>query len=130
MNRTQNRSAWIWVAFAAIAFASVARAEAGLQSARTYAHPVLEFLAGNHAAQPAAAYPTPRLTPYRTSRQLTAASRDKFAVAGMAMLPVFFIGLVSPLNQPSPRTTLGPGVTPSAPLLPASFQRPPPSQMA
>jgi hypothetical protein len=129
MNRRQNRSAWIWVAFAAIAFASVARAEAGLQSARTYAHPVLEFLAGNHATQAAAAYANPRLTPYRTSRQLSAASRDKFAVAGMAMLPVFFIGLVSPLNPLSARSSLCLGHTFPAPLLPSLCQRPPPSQL-
>ena len=117
------------MAFAAIAFASVARAEAGLQSARTYAHPVLEFLAGNHAAQPAAIYANPRLAPHRYSRQIKATSRDRFAVAGLAMLPVFFIGLVSPLSPLSPRSSLSLGSNVTAPLPPSLFQRPPPSQL-
>ena len=40
-NKTRNRNAWMWVAIAAVAFTSVARAETGLQSAKGYAHPVL-----------------------------------------------------------------------------------------
>jgi hypothetical protein len=46
------------------------------------------------------------------------------------MLPVFFIGLVSPLDQIAPRSILRVEGTPSRPLLPASFQRPPPFQFA
>ncbi len=51
---TRNKRAWMWVAIAAVAFTSIARAEAGLQSARTYAHPVLDFLARSQSQNLAA----------------------------------------------------------------------------
>jgi hypothetical protein len=130
MNRSRNRNAWIWVAFAAIALASVARAEAGVQSARAYASPVFEFLAGSHAAQSAAMNNTARPAQYRNARHIKAASPDGLAGAWLAMLPVLFIGLVSPLNQLSSGSLLCLGGMPSAPLLPESFQRPPPLQFA
>jgi hypothetical protein len=114
------------VAFAAIALASVARAESGLQSARSYAHPVLEFIAGHHAGQAAESHRTVRFAQNSGSRQIRSASRNELAGAWVAMLPVLFIGLVSPLNQLSPRTLLRLGGMPSCPLLHASFQRPPP----
>jgi hypothetical protein len=123
MNRRQNRSAWIWVAFAAIALASVAHAESGLESARSYAHPVLEFFAGNHAAQSADLHGTSQ---FSSSRQLRSASHNDVAGAWLAMLPVLFVGLVSPLNQLAPRSSLCSGGIPPTPLLPAGFQRPPP----
>ncbi|HEY3707637.1 MAG TPA: hypothetical protein VGL22_21430 [Terracidiphilus sp.] len=122
MNRRQNRSAWIWVAFAAIALASVARAESGLESARSYAHPMLEFFAGNHAAQPADLYGTAQ---HSLSRQQRGTSRNQLAGAWVAMLPVFFVGLVSPLDQLAPRSIRLAGAPPAT-ILPPSFQRPPP----
>ena len=121
MTPNRHRNAWIWVAFAAIALATVARAESGLQSARSYAHPVLEFFSGNqagHAADLSGGI-------HSSSRQLRHASRSEFAGAWLAMLPVFFVGLVSPLNQRVAQSLLC-FRAPSAPLLPASFQRPPP----
>jgi hypothetical protein len=116
------------VAVAAITLASVARAEAGLQSARAYANPVFEFLAGNHVAQPAALHGVARQAQQRT--QARAASQAPLSGAWIAMLPVLFIGVVSPLNQLSPGSVLCLGGMPSAPLLPGSFQRPPPFQIA
>lgn len=126
MIRGQNRSAWIWVAFAAIALASVARAESGLESARSYAHPVLEFFAGNHAGQPAAIHGSLRQAQRGNAWQAKAASQNEFAGTWLAMLPVLFVGVVSPLNQLSPRSIRRTGGVPHSPLLPASFQRPPP----
>jgi hypothetical protein len=128
MRATRNRNAWIWVAFAALTLASVARAESGTQSARAYAHPVLQFLAGGHSAQATAARGVPRFALDRKSRQADGRPQQHVASTWMAMLPVLFIGLVSPLNQLSQRSVLCFGNVPAAPLLPPSFQRPPPLQ--
>ena len=44
----------------------------------------------------------------------------------LAILPIFFAGMISPLSLFSPLAWCYLGRTPDAPLLPASFQRPPP----
>jgi hypothetical protein len=109
----------MWVAIAAITLASVSRAEAGLDSAGAYAHPVLQFLASH--SQSAAAKPgVPR------PAQRGSLFRDSGAGAWMAMLPVFFVGLVAPLRPSPARFGRAIGKTHAAPLLPSSFQRPPP----
>ena len=126
---TRNRGAWIWVALAALTLASVARAEAGTQSVRDYAHPVLQFLAGGHTAQTASPHGIPRLAQPRKTRHIDALPQHHVAGAWMAMLPVLFVGLVSPLNQLSERSVLCVGSVPAAPLLPSSYQRPPPLQI-
>ena len=131
MTRTRNRNAWIWVALAALTLASVARAEAaGTESGRAFDHPVLQFFAGGHSAQPAAPHGNARLAQDRKLRHINIRPQHDVAGAWMAMLPVLFIGLVSPLNQLSQRSVLCLGSVPAAPLLPPSFQRPPPFQIA
>jgi hypothetical protein len=127
MTLTRHRSAWIWVAIAAIAMATVARAQAGVQSATAYTHPVLEFLASHSSATGHAASDDPRLYRHHSARQTRTALSDS-ANPGVwtAMLPVLFIGLVAPLSLVSPQFALSLGRTPSAPALPFSFQRPPP----
>ena len=116
----------MWVAIAAVAFASVARAEAGLQGAKAYAHPVLEFLARSQAQHAVPGPGTSRYAQRGSSRPVRAVFRDAGSGSWFAMLPVFFIGLIAPLAlQPAPSThSLGRGL--AEPLLPASFQRPPP----
>jgi hypothetical protein len=126
MSGSRNKSAWIWVAIAAIAFASAARAEAGLQSAKAYAHPVLELLAKNQSPNPATKAGVSRFAQLGSGRQISAKSRDASIGMWMAILPVFFIGLVSPLTLLSAASIRGLYQAPAAPLLPASFQRPPP----
>jgi len=125
MSGSRNRSAWMWVAIAAIAFTSAARAEAGLQSAKAYAHPVLEFLAKSQS-QHSAFKPVSRYVPAGSARQIRAISRNAGIGVWMAIVPVFFIGLVSPLTLVSAAFIRGISWPPAAPLLPASFQRPPP----
>jgi hypothetical protein len=49
---------------------------------------------------------------------------DRGAV--LAILPILFVGLISPLSLLSPLTYIYLGRTPDTPVLPASFQRPPP----
>jgi hypothetical protein len=126
MSGPRNKNAWVWVAIAAITFASAARAEAGLQSARAYAHPVLEFLAKSQIQTPAAKPGVLRFAQLGSARQINAVSRDAGTGVWMAILPVFFIGLVSPLSLVSTATIRSLYQMPAAPLLPASFQRPPP----
>lgn len=126
MNGTRNGSAWIWVAIAAVAFASVARAEAGLQSAKAYAHPVLEFLAKNQSQYPIARPGVSRFAQLASRRRVHSVSRDTGVGEWMAILPVLFIGLVSPLTLLETGSIRWLGGVPSSPLVPASFQRPPP----
>ena len=125
MTGTRNRNAWMWVAIAAIAFASTARAEAGLQSARAYAHPVLEFLAKGQA-QHLAAKPVSRFALPVSQRRARAIARSAAMGMWIAILPVFFIGLVAPLNLISAAFIRDTYRQPSSPSLSALFQRPPP----
>jgi hypothetical protein len=124
---TRNRSAWMWVAIAAVAFTSVARAEAGLQSAKAYAHPVLEFFALSQSQNSAAHSSALRFAHPGSRQQAGSTFRKAGPNAWIAMLPVLFIGLVSPLASPSLPSIECLGRAPAAPLLSALFQRPPPS---
>jgi hypothetical protein len=118
----RHKSAWIWLAVAAIAVATLARAEAGLPRAAALTHPVLEFLSA-HASSDGVA--TARHHGSR-SAGLRRASQNDSAGAWTVLLPIFFIGLIAPLKLISARTLLSLGVTPSAPALASLFQRPPP----
>lgn len=55
---------------------------------------------------------------------LNAHSGDAGAL--VAILPLLFVGIISPLTLFAPLELVYAGRTPDAPLLPASFQRPPP----
>ena len=52
------------------------------------------------------------------------------AGAWLAVLPILFVGMISPLSLLSPLAFAYLGRTPDAPVLPVSFQRPPPSRLA
>lgn len=52
------------------------------------------------------------------------------AGAWLAILPILFVGAISPLSLLSPLAWVYVGRTPDAPALPASFQRPPPVTVA
>src|ERR1700733_10866503 len=97
MSRSLNKNAWMWVAIAAVAFTSVAHAEAGLQGAKTYAHPVLEFLARSQSQNHAELSGVLRFSHRGSRRQANSMLRSDGSGFLFAMLPVFFIGLVSPL---------------------------------
>ena len=115
------------MAIAAIAMATVARAQAGVQSATAYTHPVLEFLASHSSATGHDNSSDLRLYGHRSGRQArTALSDSAHPGVWTAMLPVLFIGLVAPLSLVSAKFALSLGRTSSAPVLPFSFQRPPP----
>lgn len=48
----------------------------------------------------------------------------------LAILPIFFVGMISPLSLLSPLAYWYAGRLPEAPLLPVLFQRPPPTPLA
>lgn len=48
----------------------------------------------------------------------------------LAILPVFFVGLIAPLSLLLIRADLSIGHPPAAPALAPSFQRPPPARLA
>jgi hypothetical protein len=50
--------------------------------------------------------------------------------AWLAILPILFVGVISPLSLLSPLAYVYMGRTPDAPVLPSSFQRPPPFAIA
>ncbi len=125
--RIRNRSTWMWVAIAAVAFTSVAHAETGLQGARSYTHPVLEFLARSQSQNPAAFSGVLRFGHPGSRRHANAMLRNVGPGTWVAMLPVFFVGLVSPLSLASAASIRSLGRAPAVPLLPALYQRPPPS---
>ena len=123
----RNRNAWMWVAIAAVAFTSVARAEARQQNARAFAHPVLEFLARSQTQNLAAQSGVSRFAHLSSRLQARSLLRDAGSGALIAILPVLFIGLVSPLTLVSVASIRCLGRAPAVPLLSALFQRPPPN---
>lgn len=124
---TRNRSTWMWLAIAAVAFTSVAHAETGLQGAKAYTHPVLEFLARSQSQNPAGFSGVSRFSHFGSRRQASSMLRNAGSRTLIAMLPVMFIGLVSPLSLVSATSARCLGDAHAAPLLSALFQRPPPS---
>ena len=126
--RTRNSTAaWMWLAIAAVAFTAVARAETGGPSPKGYSHPVFEFLARSQAHNSAAHSASLRFSSSGPRRQATSIFRNSNPAPLIAMLPMWFIGMVSPpaLSIAS-NCSLGPA--PATPLLSALFQRPPPSR--
>jgi hypothetical protein len=130
MTETRNRSAWIWLAIAAMAVATLARAEAGVHSATAYANPVFEFLAAQQNASVMATTGDARLLRHKTARPSPLSWTNSDSGACTAMLPVLFIGLISPLSLISAQSIQSLGRAPAAPPLPFSFQRPPPTLLA
>jgi hypothetical protein len=117
----------MWVAIAAVAFTSVARAETGGQAARSFTHPVLEFLARSQNPGSVAHAGVLRFAHLGSRRQANSILRKVGSGAVIAMLPVLFIGLVSPLTLVSVASLRSLGRAPASPLLSELFQRPPPS---
>jgi hypothetical protein len=126
MTAIRHRNTWIWLAVVAMSISIGTRAQSGMQSARLYAHPVIVFLASQSAGQ---AEPAGGVERYLHARTTRAKAHSADSNAWAAMLPVLFVGLVSPLNLLSPRSALCIGRAPAAPLLPFSFQRPPPATL-
>ena len=125
MTANRQRHAWIWVAVAAIAVVTLARAQsdlpqsAALRSALT--NPVLQFLSA-HAQNDTAATWTRRSASAHSQR-----TSHQDSGAWMVFLPVFFIGLLTPLSLVAPKALLSGGHSLSSSFLPLLFQRPPPS---
>jgi hypothetical protein len=125
MRGMANRNAWIWLTVAAITLATLSRTEAGLLNAKAFANPVLEFLTKGQshsvAASPVAAHLFPRASS-RRNHGFTVSSIG----AWNSMLPVFFVGLLTPLVLLSVSFFQSFDLAHCEPLLSVSFQRPPP----
>jgi hypothetical protein len=120
MTGNPSKGAWIWVTVVAISLASLARVESGMEHSRAYTDPVIKFLSviapdsGISASAARAASPSH-------------ASASTFV---LGLLPVFFIGLLAPLNLLSARSVLCLGRALLTSHLPGLFQRPPPALAA
>jgi hypothetical protein len=121
MLANRSKDAWILVAIAAITLASLARAQAGIENARTYASPVVKFFAGSPL--------TDATVSKSTDRNVSSVPRYIFGTA-LDLLAVSFVGLVSPLGLQSVRSLHAMGRALPAPNLSALFQRPPPALLA
>ena len=117
MSGNRSKGAWIWVAMAAISFASLARVQSGVENARSYADPVIKFIAAAHQAD---AEFSPR------SHRATPRSQTSTAGIGLDLMAVFFVGLVVPLALQGFRTLSSVQHPPAAPHIAYLFQRPPP----
>lgn len=126
MTPTRHRNAWIWVAITAIALASVARVESGFEIARAYANPIIALLAATPSTQ--SANPQHFAGP-RTPQANRANSQHSGPSFWLELLPVLFVGLLSPLALLSAWSFLSLSRTFPAPALPSLFQRPPPAQL-
>ena len=125
--RTRNSTAaWMWLAIAAVAFTSVARADAGAQSPKGYSHPVFQFLARSQSQNPGAHSAALRFANPDSRRQSSSVLRNGGPGPLIAMLPVLFIGMISPFRIFSAGSVRSVGRAPAAPLLATLFQRPPP----
>jgi hypothetical protein len=120
MRANRSKDAWILVAIAAITLASLARAEAGIENARAYASPVIKFLAGSSLTETAVSA--------STDRKVSAVSNYLGTV--LDLLPVYFVGLVSPLGLQSVRSLHAEGRALPALSQSVLFQRPPPALLA
>jgi hypothetical protein len=120
MLANRSKDAWILVAIAAITLASLARAQAGIENARAYASPVIKFLAGSPLTDTAVSK--------STDRKISGVSN--YLGTALDLLPVFFVGLVSPLGLQSVRSLHAESRALPAPNLSALFQRPPPALLA
>jgi hypothetical protein len=125
MMANRHRSVWIWVAVAAMAAVTLARAESGAPLAKIPANPVLAFLSNHSIARDFPTAGIPGMLGRATEHRSRLVSNGNCVWS--AILPVLFIGLVAPLNQISPRAMLSLGRSFAAPSLPFLFQRPPPS---
>jgi len=105
------------VTVVAITLTSLARAQSGIEEARAYATPLIAFLAGNQLAEPA---------PAPTAHRAASSSHTDDSGTVLNLLPVFFVGLVSPLNLLFVWSILCLRRALPAPDLAGRFQRPPP----
>jgi len=127
MTANRQRSAWILLAVAAIAVVTLARAQDGTPNTAAFTNPVLQFLSGHSNAGSFTTVGIAKRHEQHANRQARASSRGDSSGVWMALMPVFFIGLIAPLSLIAPRAALCLGRAPSAPALPFLFQRPPPS---
>lgn len=113
----RSRDAWIWVTVAAITIASLARAQSGIENARAYANPFIGLFSDGHLAESGASA--------AAHRSLSSTHAENSGIV-LNLLPVFFVGLVSPLSLLFAGSAHCLRRALPAPDLAGRFQRPPP----
>lgn len=121
MSGYRSKGAWIWVAMAAISFASLARVQSGVENARLYADPVIKFFAAAHQTDAELSARSHRGAPR---------SQTSTAGIGLDLMAVFFVGLVVPFALQILRSISSMQRPPAAPHIASLFQRPPPASLA
>lgn len=119
MTGSRNKTAWLWVAIAAISLASASRAIGGVESGGVYANPVLHFLVKSHSSSAVAQAGVGRFA------QRGSFFRDARSGTWITFLPVCFVGLL-PLSLPAARFVHALGPLPAMPAPISLFERPPP----
>jgi hypothetical protein len=127
MTGNRHKSAWIWIAVAAMAAVTLARAEVGVPHAKISANPVLAFLSSHSIANDFSSSGIPGMLGHVSERRVRNLSSSASAGVWTAILPILFVGLIAPLILVSAEAKLCVGRAISAPALPFRFQRPPPS---
>jgi hypothetical protein len=115
----------MWVAIAAVAFTAVARAET--RHTGSYSHPMFEFLARSQGQNSSAHSAALRSVNFGSRRQGQFVLRKAGSGALIAILPMTFVGLVSPFTIAGAAPSDVSRHATAASLLPHLFQRPPPS---
>jgi hypothetical protein len=127
MTPNRHKGALIWLAVAAMAALTLARAQAGAPHASSGTNAVLAFLSGHSLEGDLARNAFAGLRVQRINRNVTGFSGTIGSGAWMAILPVLFVGLVAPLSLMATKAALCIGRLPCSAGRPFLFQRPPPS---
>ena len=130
MTSARSKSAYLWLAIAVMAVATVVHAEPAGAGAKPYVHPVLEFLAGHQTSSAPAGYGKPQLLNGWSGQHAASAAQGQGLDLLLTMLPVFFIGLAAPLSLVSFQSIRLSSRVPAAPAPSSAFQRPPPVLLA
>ncbi len=128
MPRNRNRSAWVWVTIAAIALASVARADGNRQSTKAGMRAALALLTRGQGLPLSANPGMAQFVPRTAGRRIAMPLRSSSIGAWVGILPVFFVVMVAPPKADFAISLPRSGQIPAKPLLPCSFQRPPPQR--
>jgi hypothetical protein len=105
------------VTVAAITLASLARAQSGIENARGYASPLIAFLSDGRLAESGAS---------AAAHRSASSSHAESSGTVLNLLPVFFVGLVSPLSLLFAGSVICLRRALPAPDLAGRFERPPP----
>jgi len=122
----RNRGVWVWVTIAAIALSSAARSNGARERATAGVHAALALLARGQNLPLAAKPGIPELVPRASGRRISALLLSVGIGAWMAILPLLFVAVISPLRTLTALSLPRSLRAPATPIISATYQRPPP----